>query len=52
MKCNSCHKSLELKPMKSSAGYYMGRSCDCGPYSRESKYFSSKAELEIQVKSG
>lgn len=36
----------ERKVMKSAAWYYIGRSCEQGPYSRESvQYFEAEVEL-------
>lgn len=38
---------LELKVLKSAAGYYLGTFCpEEGPISRESQYFASKAEAQ------
>lgn len=36
----------ELTIMKSAAGYYIGRWCDDGPYSRESGYFNDRTSAE------
>ncbi len=34
----------ELQVLRSNAGYYVGRMCDEGPYTRESRYFNSKEQ--------
>jgi hypothetical protein len=34
----------DIKVCKSAAGYYMGRMCDEGPYSRESEYYRTEKE--------
>jgi hypothetical protein len=39
--CDDCGVTVELKVLQSSAGYYIGTRCECGPYSRESDYYSS-----------
>ncbi len=44
--CSDCKKRLEPKVMRSPAGYYIGTSCDCGPYSRESDYFKDREAAE------
>lgn len=36
----------ELTVMRSAAGYYVGRWCDEGPYSRESGYFPNERLAE------
>jgi len=37
--CGECGEEPKLQVCSSAAGYYVGTQCDCGPYSRESKYF-------------
>ncbi len=44
--CKDCNTELEAQVCMSNAGYYIGTMCDCGPYSRESEYFSSREEAE------
>lgn len=36
----------ELDVFKSNAGYYIGRYCDDGPYSRNSGYFNERKDAE------
>lgn len=44
--CPDCQTPLNLKVCSSAAGYYVGTTCDCGPFSRETRYFCSKEEAE------
>lgn len=46
IKCEDCGKQMPLKVMESGAGYYLGRSCSCGPFSRESKYFKTEESAQ------
>ena len=34
-----------------TCGYYIGTSCNCGPYSRESEYFKTRAEAQAALDS-
>lgn len=36
----------ELNVFRSAAGYYVGRYCDEGPYSRESFYYNTSAQAQ------
>jgi hypothetical protein len=36
----------------SSDGYYVGTMCNCGPYSRESHYYSTHQDAKTALKSG
>lgn len=46
VKCD-CGKILKIGVYKSNAGYYIGFWCDnCGPYSRESNYYKTRAEAQ------
>lgn len=43
--CMICGTALNLRVMSNDAGYYIGFYCpQCGPYSRESGYYSSREE--------
>jgi hypothetical protein len=42
MTCTDCNKPLTLTVCESAAGFYIGRWCDCGPYSRESGYYPTR----------
>ncbi len=45
--CFNCGTKLAVKVCVSGAGFYIGFFClNCGPYSRESGYFSSREEAE------
>lgn len=44
--CPECKQHLVPKVMASAAGYYVGTSCDCGPYSRESGYYKTREEVQ------
>lgn len=39
VECHDCNQSMQLEVLSSAAGYYVGRQCCCGPYSRESQYY-------------
>jgi len=41
-----CGVELVARVCRSGAGFYIGSCCRCGPYSRESGYFASRAEAE------
>ena len=46
-----CGVKLEVRVYQSGAGYYLGTWCNnCGPYSRESGYYSDKAMAEKALK--
>ena len=45
--CHECGAELTIGIQKSAAGYYIGFWClECGPYSRESGYYSCYEEAE------
>ena len=43
--CADCGTTLELIVLSTSA-YYVGTHCSCGPYSRETGYYPTKALAE------
>ena len=50
--CGECNTTLPLKVCHSPAGYYLGYICpNCGPFSRESRYFPTEQEAELSLKS-
>lgn len=49
-KCSDCQVVLKLDVHRSAAGWYLGTWCGCGPYSRESGYYSSKEEAEADLR--
>jgi hypothetical protein len=36
----------------SAAGFYIGTVCDCGPYTRESGYYRTRALAQADLDSG
>ena len=38
-RCPGCGIKPKVEVCRSNAGYYLGTMCNCGPYSRESKYY-------------
>ena len=44
--CHDCEQDLSQKVLRSAAGYYVGRACDCGPYSRDTGYYASAYDGE------
>jgi hypothetical protein len=47
--CDKCGCKLPMKVLSTSAGYYIGTQCDCGPYSRESGYFATQINAELAL---
>ena len=51
--CSECDTELAVKVCVSGAGFYIGFFCPhCGPYSRESGYYSNREEAEHALNSG
>lgn len=50
--CPYCRKKPKLDVYSSTAGFYVGTYCDCGPYSRESEYYRKAEEAREALKSG
>ena len=51
--CMICGTALNLRVMSNDAGYYIGFYCpQCGPYSRESDYYSSREEALYALNTG
>ena len=49
-RCSSCGEILEIGVYRSNAGYYIGFWCNnCGPYSRESRYYKTEAEAQQRL---
>ena len=40
--CPECGHKYLPRVMKSAAGFYVGTSCTCGPFSRESEYYATE----------
>ena len=49
MTCTDCNKPLTLTVCESAAGFYIGRWCDCGPYSRESGYYPTREAAQADL---
>ena len=50
--CPECKAHLKLQVLGSSAGYYIGTICQCGPYSRESAYYLNAEQAQKALDSG
>ena len=50
--CNDCGATPELQVCSTPAGYYVGTLCGCGPYSRESGYYSTFEKAKQALDSG
>lgn len=44
--CDGCDTVLEPVVILTSGGYSVRTECECGPYSRETEYFKTRAEAE------
>lgn len=49
LRCGDCGVLMRNRVLCSWAGYYIGKACDCGPYSRESGYYNSAGECEAAL---
>jgi hypothetical protein len=47
-----CVRIAILQVCRSAAGWYVGAVCACGPYSRESGYYSQRLEAEGVMAAG
>lgn len=52
--CPDCGVTPKIEVLSgiSAAGHYIGTMCQCGPYSRESDYFRTRADAEKAFKTG
>ncbi|MFH1982981.1 MAG: hypothetical protein ABIL58_14160 [Pseudomonadota bacterium] len=51
--CCECRAELHIGVHRSAAGYYVGFFCpNCGPYSRESGYYRSREEAQLDLDTG
>ena len=50
--CRTCKIKTENEVCLSYAGYYIGRMCNCGPYSRESHYYPSRKTADEALATG
>ena len=51
-KCPDCGMEVQIKVMVSIYGWYVGTRCKCGPYTRESYYYSSKKDAQRALDQG
>jgi len=48
--CSDCGQGLDLDVLHSNAGYYLGYFCsECGPFSRETGYYTTEAEAYVDL---
>jgi hypothetical protein len=50
--CLDCMQKIQPGVYQSSAGWYVGSYCGCGPYSRESGYYSKRVKAAEAYESG
>jgi hypothetical protein len=50
--CSVCGMELSNKVLSSTAGFYIGTRCECGPHSRESGYFRTRPLAEHALTTG
>jgi len=50
--CEDCKVELIPQVLRSAAGYYIGTSCNCGPYSRESGYYKTRDDAAKALTDG
>jgi len=51
-RCPDCQTMPRIDVYYSAAGYYIGTWCQCGPYSRESGYYRTRADAQHALHSG
>ena len=47
--CNDCGVLMHNQVLCSAAGYYIGKACNCGPYSRLSRYYLTFTAAEQDI---
>lgn len=50
--CPTCKVRTFNEVCLSATGYYIGRYCSCGPYSRESHYYPSRKTADEALATG
>jgi hypothetical protein len=50
--CPECDYTPEIEVLLSGGGYYIGTFCMCGPYTRESEYYSTREQAQGALDSG
>ena len=48
--CTDCDALADWHVRLTPAGYSVGTSCHCGPYSRETRYFDTELEAECVLR--
>lgn len=48
-RCEDCGTMPRIDVYRSAAGFYVGTYCACGPYSRESGYYRTRAEAQTAL---
>jgi hypothetical protein len=48
--CPDCGAELVEQPLRSAAGWYIGTCCSCGPHSRNSGYFETRQDAEMEMR--
>jgi hypothetical protein len=51
-RCVICDVKLVPRIMSAYSGFYVGTSCKCGPFSRESSYYSFRSEAQAVLDNG
>jgi hypothetical protein len=51
-KCSECKTTVSPKVCRSPAGFYVGTVCKCGPYTRESGYYTTFDDAENALNQG
>lgn len=52
VRCEDCGTLMYNRVLCTWAGYYIGKACDCGYYSRESDYYNTAKEAERALQEG
>ena len=50
--CATCQARPEPDIYRSGAGFYVGRWCRCGPFSRDSEYYQTREEAVKALEEG
>jgi hypothetical protein len=50
--CATCQTRPEPSVYRSGAGFYVGRWCRCGPFSRDSNYYETREQAEKALADG
>jgi len=47
--CGDCGVLMRNQVLCSAAGYYIGKACNCGPYSRVSNYYLTHEAAALRL---